>query len=73
MDYKIINKRNQENRDANMILIHTDLLEYFYDLLHAVDGVCVWSPRDNQYIKVNDIDETVIEEVELMLKINKLK
>lgn len=73
MDYKIINKKNQNKQAADKILINVDLLEYIYDMLRSVDGTCVWSPNDNQYIKVSDIDETVVDEIGLMLKINKIK
>lgn len=71
MDYKIINSNNKGKQNA--ILVDVTLLEYLYDMLRNVDGTCVWSPSDNQYIKVSDIDETVIEEIGFMLKINRLK
>lgn len=74
MDYKIKkDKKNMLFDKSEVILIKTELLEYIYDLLRGVDMTGVWSPKDNQYIKVSDIDETVVEEIEFMLKINKLK
>ena len=49
------------------------LLEEVVSVLRNVECTCVWSEHDGQYIKVNDVDQDMVQDIEFALKLSKLK
>lgn len=74
MDFKISSlKKTNKSNDKNKVMISTDLLEEILSMLRNVDCTCVWSEHDGQYIKVNDVDQSVVKDVEMVVKLANLK
>ena len=48
-----------------------DTIKKLIELLQHVDCTCVWSEHDNQYIKVNDIPNNIVNELIVKLKLSK--
>ena len=67
MDIKI------KNENKNEISISKNLVEILINILDKVDCTCVWSEKDQQYIKVNDIPKSIVEELIFKLNTNKLR
>ena len=45
-----------KNKYKNEISISKNLVEDLINILDKVDCTCVWSEKDQQYIKVNDYE-----------------
>lgn len=69
MDFKISKLKKTEKT----VTISTELLEEMLSMLRNVDCTCVWSDIDGQYIKVNDVDQSVVKDVEMVVKLSKIK
>ncbi len=61
-----------KNKNKNEISISKNLVEDLINILDKVDCTCVWSEKDQQYIKVNDIPKSIVEELIFKLNTNKL-
>ena len=61
-----------KNKYKNEISISKNLVEDLINILDKVDCTCVWSEKDQQYIKVNDIPKSIVEELIFKLNTNKL-
>lgn len=70
MDIKFVSKGK---KDKQTVSISADLLDEVINILSNVDCTCVWSPVDNQYIKVNDIPQGLLDDLALAKKMNELK
>ena len=55
----------------NEVSVSKDTIKKLIELLQHVDCTCVWSEHDNQYIKVNDIPNNIVEELIVKLKLSK--
>lgn len=62
-----------KNKNKNEISISKNLVEDLINILDKVDCTCVWSEKDQQYIKVNDIPKSIVEELIFKLNTNKLR
>jgi hypothetical protein len=59
--------------NKNNISISKELLENIINILDKVECTCIWSDRDQQYIKVNDIPKSLVDELIFNLNYNKLR
>ena len=57
------NKKDAKQSEEMTVNIPLELLDEIISILSKVDCTCVWSPSDNQYIKVNDIPNNLVEEL----------
>lgn len=55
----------------NEVSVSKDTIKKLIELLQHVDCTCVWSELDNQYIKVNDIPNNIVDELIVKLKLSK--
>ena len=55
----------------NEVSVSKDTIKKLIELLQHVDCTCVWSEQDNQYIKVNDIPNNIVDELIVKLKLSK--
>lgn len=55
----------------NQVSISKDTVKTLISLLNHVECTCVWSEHDNQYIKVNDIPDGLVDELIMKLKLSK--
>lgn len=58
-----------KNTSKNDVVISKKTIQQVIDLLDKVDCTCVWSEVDNQYIKVQDIPDNLVDELVLKLKL----
>ena len=68
MEYKL----KKSKSSSYSVTIPSELAERIIDILANVDCTCIWSPRDNQYIKVNDVPNDVVQQLLLATKLQKL-
>ena len=54
------------------VSISKDIVQQLILLLDKVDCTCIWSERDKQYIKINDIPKNLVNELIFKLNTNKL-
>ena len=59
----------KQSNKKNEITISKELLIEIVDLLKHVECTCVWSDRDQQYIKINDVPEGLVDDLQLKLKL----
>lgn len=64
MDFSIKGNNNE-------VSVSKDTIKKLIELLLHVDCTCVWSEHDNQYIKVNDIPNNIVDELIVKLKVSK--
>lgn len=64
---------NLKKKNDNTVSISAQLLEEVVSVLRNVECTCVWSEHDGQYIKVNDVDQDIVHDIEFVLKLSKLK
>lgn len=62
-----------KEKNDNTVSISAQLLEEVVSVLRNVECTCVWSEHDGQYIKVNDVDQDMVQDIEFALKLSKLK
>ena len=68
MEYKL----KKSKSSSYSVTIPSELVERIIELLSNVDCTCIWSPIDNQYIKVNDVPKDIVRELVLATKLKKL-
>ena len=69
MEFKVIKSKEKKGKTSS-VSISTDLLDEVISILSNVDCTCVWSPTDNQYIKVNDIPQSLIDDLVVAKKLS---
>ena len=69
MEFKVIKSKEKKGK-ASSVSISADLLDEVISILSNVDCTCVWSPADNQYIKVNDIPQSLIDDLVVAKKLS---
>lgn len=62
-----------KKKNDNTVSISAELLEEVVSVLRNVECTCVWSEHDGQYIKVNDVGQDMVHDIEFALKLSKLK
>ena len=61
-------KSSNKNKKSKTVSIPKKTVEEIIDILSNVECTCVWSVRDNQYIKVNDVPSEIVEELNMLTK-----
>lgn len=69
MEFKVIKSKEKKGKTFS-VSISADLLDEVISILSNVDCTCVWSPTDNQYIKVNDIPQSLIDDLVVAKKLS---
>lgn len=73
MDFKVVSKNNKCGKNkTRSVNIPESVLNEVIDLLSCVECTCVWSPVDNQYVKVNDIPTDLVEQLKMHRSLSKL-
>ena len=57
--------------NGNEVSISKSTVKELISILDKVDCTCVWSDEDNQYIKVHDVPQKLVDELILKLKLAK--
>ena len=74
MDFTIkpLKDKNNKQSGANKtVAVPKKTLIEVINLLSQVECTCIWSEIDNQYLKVNDIPKSVVDELKMLLKLAK--
>ena len=69
MEFKVIKSKEKKGKTSS-VSISADLLDEVISILSNVDCTCIWSPTDNQYIKVNDIQQSLIDGLVVVKKLS---
>ena len=69
MEFKVIKSKEKKGKTSS-VSISADLLDEVISILSNVDCTCIWSPTDNQYIKVNDIPQSLIDGLVVVKKLS---
>ena len=69
MEFKVVKSKEKKGKTSS-VSISVDLLDEVISILSNVDCTCVWSPTDNQYIKVNDIPQSLIDDLVVAKKLS---
>ena len=69
MEFKVIKSKEKKGKTSS-VSISEDLLDEVISILSNVDCTCIWSPTDNQYIKVNDIPQSLIDGLVVVKKLS---
>ena len=69
MEFKVIKSKEKKGKTSS-VSISADLLDEVISILSNVDCTCIWSPTDNQYIKVNDIPQSLIDDLVVVKKLS---
>lgn len=74
MEFKIVSKQNKKDKMSvqQNVSIPVDVLDEVIDLLSNVECTCVWSPGDNEYVKVNDIPSSLLEQLKMCKSLSRL-
>ena len=72
MDFKIVSKNKKKNSADMSVNVPESVLNEVINLLSNVECTCVWSPVDNQYIKVNDIPTELVERLKMQRSLSGL-
>ena len=68
MEFKVIKSKEKKGKTSS-VSISADLLDEVISILSNVDCTCVWSPTDNQYSKVNDMPQSLIDDLVVAKKL----
>ena len=72
MDFKVVSKNKKKNGADKSVNVSESVLNEVINLLSNVECTCVWSPVDNQYIKVNDIPTELVERLKMQRSLSGL-
>lgn len=72
MDFKVVSKNKKKNGTDRSVNVSESVLNEVINLLSNVECTCVWSPVDNQYIKVNDIPTELVERLKMQRSLSGL-
>lgn len=72
MDFKVVSKNKKKNSADRSVNVPESVLNEVINLLSNVECTCVWSPVDNQYIKVNDIPTELVERLKMQRSLSGL-
>lgn len=68
MDFKL--SALKKNKTEKSVSIPVETLDKVIHLLSKVECTCIWSDYDNQYIKINDIPESLVNELKVIRGLN---
>lgn len=68
MDFKL--SALKKNKTEKSVSVPVETLDKVIHLLSKVECTCIWSDYDNQYIKINDIPESLVDELKVIRGLN---
>lgn len=68
MDFKL--SALKKNKTEKSVSVPVETLDKVIHLLSKVECTCIWSDYDNQYIKINDIPESLVNELKVIRGLN---
>ena len=68
MDFKL--SALKKNKTEKSVSIPVETLDKVIHPLSKVECTCIWSDYDNQYIKINDIPESLVNELKVIRGLN---
>ena len=68
MDFKL--NALKKNKTGKSVSVPVETLDKVIHLLSKVECTCIWSDYDNQYIKINDIPESLVDELKVIRGLN---
>ena len=68
MDFKL--NALKKNKTGKSVSVPVETLDKVIHLLSKVECTCIWSDYDNQYIKINDIPESLVNELKVIRGLN---
>jgi len=68
MDFKL--SALKKNKTEKSVSVPVETLDKVIYLLSKVECTCIWSDYDNQYIKINDIPESLVNELKVIRGLN---
>ena len=68
MDFKL--SALKKNKTGKSVSVPIETLDKVIHLLSKVECTCIWSDYDNQYIKINDIPESLVDELKVIRGLN---
>lgn len=68
MEFKL--SQLKKNKTGKSVNIPVETLDRVIYLLSKVECTCIWSDYDNQYIKINDIPESLVNELKVIRGLN---
>jgi len=68
MDFKL--SALKKNKTGKSVSVPVETLDKVIHLLSKVECTCIWSDYDNQYIKINDIPESLVDELKVIRGLN---
>lgn len=71
MEFKLTQQKKKKVSE-NAVSVPVETLDEIISILSDVECTCVWSPIDNQYIKVSDIPSSLVEELKVIRKLSAL-
>lgn len=71
MDFKL--SALKKNKTGKSVSVPVETLDKVIHLLSKVECTCIWSDYDNQYIKINDIPESLVNELKVIRGLNEQK
>lgn len=60
----------KKNKTEKSVSVPVETLDNVIHLLSKVECTCIWSDYDNQYIKINDIPESLVNELKVIRGLN---
>lgn len=60
----------KKNKTGKSVNVPVETLDKVIHLLSKVECTCIWSDYDNQYIKINDIPESLVDELKVIRGLN---
>ena len=69
MDIKFVTKGKKGKTDDS-VSVPASVLDEVINILSNVDCTCVWSQPDNQYIKINDVPQELVDDLKLIRRVN---
>ena len=60
----------KKNKTEKSVSVPVETLDKVIHLLSKVECTCIWSDYDNQYIKINDIPESLVDELKVIRGLN---
>ena len=75
MDFRLVtkqNKRSETSAQTADVTVPAVVLDEVIELLENVECTCVWSPIDSQYVKVNDIPVSLVEQLKMQRSLSQL-
>lgn len=68
MEFKFVQSKKKGNDDGN-VSISKAMLKEIITLLNKVDCTCVWSDATQEYLKVRDVPQDLVDELIMLDKL----